>query len=405
MPIRRRANTTAPSTTTTPTTTTTTTEVDGYKLDDAAVRELSLRAREEGKVFSLASLTAAAKPFDDGDKFLMRSELEHAYAAIAPTRLPAQRGERAVPSVLSALHRAWSSHKAQLDRPAAQVPEGFARVIVESFGGVMSEEETFASVYVATASTKRLGKTTEVYFEIKKLGLPTQLHGPYSIDAMGISTSDVPPSFVEDGKATDLLRKLPSQKALRKSPLRMKTFDFDATGNDDVALYLDASKLQAMRWSTAQRDEVDKLAAYKSFGSQTPAVNSWLRDSPRGKHVSVTLLDQAFERAVPLPKGLLLFRGIAADKIQGKRRDVITDPAYLSTSLDPGIARMFTDNAGRDSGAQKVLMVIEVGEGTKALVTGNKGETEIVLHRSTKLRVIEEKRERGYLLLRVTTDR
>ena len=76
---------------------------------------------------------------------------------------------------MTALHRAWSSHKAQLDKPAAKVPDGFARVIVETFGGVASPDETFVSAYVA--NTKRLSKTNEVYFEVKsEMGIPVA-HG------------------------------------------------------------------------------------------------------------------------------------------------------------------------------------------------------------------------------------
>jgi hypothetical protein len=102
-----------------------------------------------------------------------------------------------------------------------------------------------------------------------------------------------------------------------------------------------------------------------------------------------------------LPAGTLLFRGFATTSVQGMRRRVLNDPAYLSASLDPGTARMFADNAGREGGGKKYLVVLEAGPRAAGLVTGNRGETEVVLPRSTPLHVVAKKQEKGFTLLHV----
>ncbi|OGQ22635.1 MAG: hypothetical protein A2138_12640 [Deltaproteobacteria bacterium RBG_16_71_12] len=64
---------------------------------------------------------------------------------------------------------------------------------------------------------------------------------------------------------------------------------------------------------------------------------------------------------------------------------------------------MFADNSGRDTGQQKILLVIECGANARGLVSGNKGETEVVPPRSHKLHLVKQKREKGYLLLHLRT--
>ncbi|MBL8951974.1 MAG: hypothetical protein JNK82_14420 [Myxococcaceae bacterium] len=386
-------------------------EIDGYKVDDTALKTLFEKTRGDGKTFSIHELATKSKKYDDGDKYLNLTELQKGYAEIPVTRLPPQVGEKASPAVLTALQRAWATYA---DKPAeleaarvSRVPKSFARVIVGTSGTASSPEQVYHSVYVQQRkSGLRMNATNEVYFEKKRFG-ETSLFGPFNVDKLGIPTSDVPPPLKDDGASLESkLKGLPSQREVAgATKLQLETFDFDATTNDDVAIYEQVAKSQFERLTEAQREEVEKLAAYKQFGSQTAAVNDWLRSSRRAQKVnpSVVLLDQAFERAVELPKGMLLFRGIAAEGYGGKPGTKVIDPAYLSTSLDPGIARMFADNSGDSTGQRRTLIVIEAGENARGVVSGNRGETEILLDRGLELEVVRERREKGYTLLHLRT--
>jgi hypothetical protein len=59
-------------------------------------------------------------------------------------------------------------------------------------------------------------------------------------------------------------------------------------------------------------------------------------------------------------------------------------------------------NAG-ENGGTKYLLVIEVGEGARGLVTGNRGELEIVLPRGQKLRLLSVRKAKGFRILHLRT--
>lgn len=382
-------------------------EVNGFRVADEDFRELFAQAKARGIVVSMAGLVTAAAPFDDGDRFLSRAELLAGLNTLNPTALPPQTGDEAAPAVRRALARALSTFRAGghlSARGAAVLPPGLARVIVEQVGA--GPEVSYLSAYIDGGCLRRLRMETEVWFEHRAFG-HTEAWGPFRVTHDGLDALDLPPEYTADAHAeAGLVAGMPSQVELRRAHaagtlLRAETFDFDATTSDCVKNYRDLAVRQRARLTAAQVRAMEGLTAYKSHGPQTPAVNDWLRSAHRGRHVDVSLLDDAVRRAVSLPTGTLLFRGFAATSVQGLRADLLNDPAYLCTSLDPGIARMFADNAARDGGGKKFLVVMEAGRAAVGLVTGNHGETEVVLPRSTPLHIVEKRRERGFTLLHV----
>lgn len=149
------------------------------------------------------------------------------------------------------------------------------------------------------------------------------------------------------------------------------------------------------------------VASYRSAGGLFESVNFLLRNRidpakpipgrlPAGAGVSPSVLkdvkniEAAFNRCINLPAGLLLFRGLTleANEIpaQGKKD---TDPAFMSTSLNPATAMSFaTYDLGRETRSRSVIYVIEIDErGVRALLPNNWNEEEVILPRGMKLDV------------------
>lgn len=109
-------------------------------------------------------------------------------------------------------------------------------------------------------------------------------------------------------------------------------------------------------------------------------------------------MDKAFEQfGVPLRERTILYRGLDIDRgIDSVRRrfkkgDVVSDPAYVSTSHDQHEARRFYGAQHRGLNTQ-VLMRITAPKGTRVL-GGVSDEAELILDRDTKLKVTSVKEE------------
>jgi hypothetical protein len=385
--------------------------IGAYTLNGAALAKVSALGHAEGKRVSMEQLARASAPFDDGDHYLVESELRRGLATIAPTVLPPQTGLATTPSVRAALCRAFGVLKSSFsDHEVDAVPTSFARVIVESTGGVSSPDEVFYSAYLAHDPSRNkishLRARSTIYFERKKLGEPTRLYGPFQIDRLGIPIEADRPVTPSDGvDEAALLGALPSQTQLARAKkkgelVRADFYRYDYTTDADLAVYDQLAERSRARLSTAQRLELDELVGYGVLGNLDPQLNRALAEGSRHARAGAALLDAAIDRGVALRPGTLLFRGIAAEALEGKQGRTITDPRYLCTSLDPGMARFFADKA-KDRGGKSILLAIEIGDGVKGLITGNRGETEVLLPRNLKLTVVGKRCEKGYTLYHV----
>jgi hypothetical protein len=379
---------------------TTKTTIDGFTANNSDLAAVDSLGRTQGKVVSYHQLITTAATLDNGDRFLSHDELSRAMASITPSQLPPQVGELAAPAVMAALRAAWQLVRKQ-SASGATLPVGLSRVMVGSEGPVSSAASVYVAAYVSPSALKRMPKQSEIWFEQKQFDRPTIVHGPFVIDAAGVplSQSAVPAHDVDVAAESSLLTEMPSQRTLRAGlhVLSAETFSYDATDDVDIAAYRQLAERQISRLSTVERLAMEKFTAYQSGMGQTPSVNDWLRGRSKGKNVDVERIDAAMSRAVALPPGTLLFRGFGTGRAFNPR---VPDAGFMATSLDPGTARIFADNNGGD-GRRKTLLVLEAGDHARGIVTGNYGETEVVLPRDLRLEVIARRRERGYDLVHV----
>ncbi len=101
----------------------------------------------------------------------------------------------------------------------------------------------------------------------------------------------------------------------------------------------------------------------------------------------IDLMDAALART-SVPEDLIAYRGLDMD-IEGiTPGNVIIDGAYVSTTLDPGIAARF---AFATQGRQPVWMEVEVPKGTRAGTIGNHQERELLIARGSEYEVLSVK--------------
>ena len=103
-------------------------------------------------------------------------------------------------------------------------------------------------------------------------------------------------------------------------------------------------------------------------------------------------LDAIFERIKPISSEMTVWRGL--EGVSGsellKRGNILTDKAYIASSLDRDMAETF---AGSGLAEESVLFKIIIPEGSRVIdvdkfLTGNSeraGEREVVLPRNSKL--------------------
>ncbi len=155
-------------------------------------------------------------------------------------------------------------------------------------------------------------------------------------------------------------------------------------------------------------EEHKALLAYG--GDDYKNINGALRDGGNidgrtkvGKYIKE--IDEAMEKAKPLPEGTVLYRGkrIKANTTPHKTGDVIELDSYTSTSINPEIANRFALGlaTGAAPGTEPLEYVIEIpkGQAQRAVYMEQvpgiayPGEQEILLPRESKLKVLKVKTE------------
>jgi ADP-ribosyltransferase exoenzyme len=106
----------------------------------------------------------------------------------------------------------------------------------------------------------------------------------------------------------------------------------------------------------------------------------------------IKALDDAFAKATPLPENVTVYRGVSDVTMLGDftQGEVLTDPGFLSTSLDKRVAGQFSDQeAGKG-----VVLELRIPAGTKAIplsgAAGGDAQSELLLNRGSRFRVISK---------------
>jgi hypothetical protein len=378
--------------------------IAGRNVDDRLLKLAAERGRATGRVFSYEQLIHRI-----GDAPLDAESVKRAVDSFTPSRLPPQVGLKAAPTLQSALSFGWHAVEAEAPPPAAAaaVPEGFGRVIVETHGPVGTPDEEYVSAYWPQRDDGRLAPLKQkntVYFGVTKFGAPDRVFGPIEVDKRGIPLVDeaAPPAAAV---ASRLLR-LESQRTLRAMKLGQlsspKTLRFDYVTGADTEVYRALSNETAERLTPLQRAQVSDLTSYGVLGNLAPAINQALRDQAKTYSAQRALLDGALERALTLPKGLRLFRGASLSAAELKPGARLVDPGYGFTSLEPSMALRFAKQ-GAQPGREPVVLVIDVDAPVRGLVTGNVGESEVLLPRDLPLVIQRVERRDGVSFVSVKT--
>jgi hypothetical protein len=179
----------------------------------------------------------------------------------------------------------------------------------------------------------------------------------------------------------------------------------NATGSgrlrfSDVAAVLGPAP--SFKWgkqNTSDSELDDCLIASMSISSIPKLANM----TARALQKMAADLDEAFHMHAPLAKRrITVFRGIQdglSDRIiAAKKGDVITEPAYMSTSLSPIIARKFSNHSTLtgEVGKVKCMIVIDVPQATPFILLDrlsggekdNAWEYEVLLPRGAQLVVV-----------------
>jgi len=162
------------------------------------------------------------------------------------------------------------------------------------------------------------------------------------------------------------------------------------------------AKLQRQEQASNTADAQRAISDYSEYGYQT--VNSILRGKddrwgkmPKAEGMrNIEMLDEAFANPSVfkvVDKPTVVYRGISDDRVyrslaQRKRGDVIRDKAFLSTSRLQRIGEVTSEEHGMGA----VLLEIQVPKGTKYLSGRKQQESEMILNRGTKLRIVKMKR-------------
>lgn len=160
-------------------------------------------------------------------------------------------------------------------------------------------------------------------------------------------------------------------------------------GGDTFTRIQDASE---QRLSQA---EYDALGHYSTDSAYE--INRKLRTGavPSDIKPQVDLIDSAIAKS-PLPEDIRVFRGLSDEGVRGnelaklKPGDTLEEAGFVSTSAQPESARGFGQTDGGDNGQGAVMLVVDVPRGTPAAAISGESplETEILLGRNTRYRVV-----------------
>jgi hypothetical protein len=123
-----------------------------------------------------------------------------------------------------------------------------------------------------------------------------------------------------------------------------------------------------------------------------PKPYEWYGTSPEQAKVIVQNLDHLFERVPFLPKNLLLHRGLSLQyrKTNLEIDDEFNDEkGYVSTSMSYTIAEGFAIRVNARNRAQAIFTIYSNSDQTKGILI-DKGESEVLLKRDSKFRVMDK---------------
>ncbi|MBX7097943.1 MAG: hypothetical protein K1X89_09535 [Myxococcaceae bacterium] len=380
--------------------------IAGRQVDDALLKAAFARGRETGRAFSYEQLVTRALAL--GGKVDGRT-LTRAVDSFTPSRLPPQQGLRAPPTIQAAATFGWHAVEAEAEQvPTAEVPHGFGRVIVESQGAVASPDEQIISAYLPERAEGKLAPLKQrntVYFGVTSVGQADRFFGPFELDRKGIPLAGglageaLPPPVT----ARSLLD-LGSQKQVRALTLPKlvdQALRFDLMTDGDARAYESLSKETMARLTALQAKQVAELTSYEGpRGNVAPVINEALRSGSTAYGAERALLDGAIARATTLPEGLRLFRGAALLGSELKRGATLVDPGYAFTTLEPSMALRFA-RQGAAAGRVPVVLVIDIEAPVQGLVSGNTGESEVLLRRELPLVVQRIERRDGVAFVTV----
>jgi ADP-ribosyltransferase exoenzyme len=152
------------------------------------------------------------------------------------------------------------------------------------------------------------------------------------------------------------------------------------------------------QWFDKEERGIDRKAGVREYFGNSTRINSALRNGEITPEIQ-NVIDEV-DAAIKLTKtktDLVVFRGVNKAVIgDAKAGDIVTDPIYWSTAVDPQQAKKFARSD------DSVLLHIEVPKGTN-VIAENQTETEVLLGRGTALQVVRRDGDDVYAVL-VPTD-
>lgn len=152
------------------------------------------------------------------------------------------------------------------------------------------------------------------------------------------------------------------------------------------------------KWFNKKERGIDRKPAIREYFGNSTRINTALRKGKIDAEVQAIIdeMDSAM-KLTKLKSPLVVFRGVSGAIIQDAAEgDIITDPIYWSTAVDPQQAKKFARSEG------SVLMHIELPEGTNCIAE-NATETEVLLPRNTSVQITRVEGDNVFAVL-VPTD-
>lgn len=216
-------------------------------------------------------------------------------------------------------------------------------------------------------------------------------------------------SQIFSNSSYDYLTKLDSQKELSRSwpsLFRSNQLAESMLIDEQSSEYITAQSRHVIKSLplAAQEAVLEYSEISQGVGGYFDGINGYLREVVQDKALtnrslkpslysssvakSAKAIEQGISLSPSLPKGLILFRGLAIDPALVQENKPFKDFGFVSTSLEPKVAYEFAQVAAVQTGEIPHLFVIEIKTNTVhgLHVTAN-NEQEILLQRGLDMRV------------------
>lgn len=225
---------------------------------------------------------------------------------------------------------------------------------------------------------------------------------------------------IQDGFYPDEMRQITGIKRTTKTEDEVPAFD--ARSSFDIDEDFESGAIVSFNEVGISASEFESLKAYKSWkfelindhllGGIDRQTKMPLDDVERAvAEEHVRNIDNAFKNA-SAPEDMVTWRGTCDPRLFDdlKPGDEYTSPAYMSTSLNPGIAMRFADKCFGNWGRDGVLIETRIPKGTSCIhmdsAIENAAESEILLPRNSVCRVVDtyfsDRRRRRVVVLEYT---